>query len=72
MLTVTLQCINEVVHVVHIINFYAKVIYHKTESDVLPDVLPETRCVLAMVVHFGGIFQVVDLQGCWLGEDLMM
>jgi hypothetical protein len=37
-------------------NFDAKVIYHKAEKDVPPDVAPETRCVLALalVVPFGG------------------
>ncbi len=38
----------------HVGNFDAKVVNHKAESDVLPDVMPETRCVLTLVVPFGG------------------
>ena len=48
-----IQCVNEMVHIMHVGIFYAKVIYHQAESDVPPDVAPETRCVLALVVPFG-------------------
>ncbi len=48
------QRVDEVVHVVHVGNFDAEVIYHKAESDVPPNMALETRCVLALVVSFGG------------------
>ncbi len=38
----------------HVGDLDAKVIYHKAERDILPDVVPETRCMLALVVPFGG------------------
>jgi hypothetical protein len=66
-----LQCVSEVVHVVHVSNFYAGVIYHKAECDALPDMSLETRCVLALLVPFGqGIFQVVDCKYAGLGKPI--
>jgi hypothetical protein len=48
------QCIGEVYHVVHVSNFYAKVVNHQAESDVVPDVPPESKRVFALVELFGG------------------
>ena len=51
---VFLQYIDEVVHVMHVGDYDAKIIHHWAECDVSPDVAPETRCMLALVVPFGG------------------
>ncbi len=47
-------CIDEVVHVVHVGELDAKIIDYQAERDVLPDVAPETRSMLALVIHFDG------------------
>ncbi len=51
---VFLQCIDEVVHVVHAGDLDAKIINHQAERDVLLDVALETRCMLALVIPFDG------------------
>ncbi len=38
----------------HVGDLDAKIIDHQTECDVLPDVALETRCMLALVIPFGG------------------
>jgi hypothetical protein len=51
---VFLQCVDEVVLVVHVGDLDAKIINHQIECDVLPDMVPETRSMLALVIPFGG------------------
>jgi hypothetical protein len=51
---VILQCIDEVVHVVNVGDLDARIINHQAERDVFPDVAPETRCMLALVIPFDG------------------
>ncbi len=51
---VFLQCMDEVVHVMHVGDLDAKIISHQAECDVLPDVAPETRSMLALVIPFDG------------------
>ncbi len=51
---VFLQCVDEVIHVVHVGDLDAKIINHLVEHDVLPDVAPETRSMLALVIPFDG------------------
>ncbi len=38
----------------HVGDLDAKNINHQAERDVLPDVAPETRCMLALVIPFDG------------------
>jgi hypothetical protein len=51
---VFLQCIDKVVHVVHVGDLDAKIIDHQAERDVSPDVAPEIRSMLALVIPFDG------------------
>ena len=51
---VFLQCVDEVVHVVHVGDLDAKIINHQAERDVLPDMAPETRSMLALAMPFDG------------------
>ncbi len=51
---VFLQCIDEVVHVMLVGDLDAKIIDPQTEHDVSPDVAPETRSMLALVIPFDG------------------
>jgi hypothetical protein len=51
---VFLQCVDEVVHVVHVSDLNAKIINHQAKRDVSPDVAPETRSMLALVIPFDG------------------
>jgi hypothetical protein len=39
---------------VHVGNLDAKIINHQAEHNVLPDVVPETSCMLALVIPFDG------------------
>ncbi len=38
----------------HVGDLDAKIINHQAEHDVLPDVAPETRSMLALVIFFDG------------------
>ena len=38
----------------HVGDLDAKIIYHQAEYDVMPDAVSETKCMLALVVPFGG------------------
>jgi hypothetical protein len=47
---VLLQCVDEVILVMHVGDLDAKIIKHQAEHDVLLDVAPETRSMLALVI----------------------
>ena len=49
-----LQCVDKVIHVVHVGDLDAKIINHQAERDVLPDMAPETRSMLALAITFDG------------------
>ncbi len=51
---VFLQCIDKVIHVVHVGNIDAKIVDPQAERDVSPDVVPETRSMLELVIPFDG------------------
>jgi hypothetical protein len=51
---VFLYCVDKVVHVMHDDDLDAKIVNHQAEPDVLPDVAPETRYMLALVIPFDG------------------
>ncbi len=38
----------------HVGDLDVKIIDHQTDCDVLPDVAPETKCMLALVIPFDG------------------
>ncbi len=38
----------------HVGDLDAEIINHQAEGDVLPDLAPETRCILALVIPFDG------------------
>ncbi len=38
----------------HVGDLDARIVNHQAEGDVLPDMVPETRCMLALVVPFDG------------------
>jgi hypothetical protein len=44
----------EVVHVLHLGHLYSKIIEDEAENDAAPDVAPEARSVLALVISFFG------------------
>jgi len=44
----------QVVHVVHVGDFYPEVVNYEAEDDTAPDVTPEARSVLALVVTLCG------------------
>ncbi len=45
----------QVVHVVNVGDFYPEVVNYKAENDTAPDVTPEARSVLALVVTLFGL-----------------
>ncbi len=49
-----LQCVDKMVHVMHVGDLDAVIINHQEERDVLPDVAPETRSMLALVILYDG------------------
>ena len=53
-LVVLFQGSGQVVHVVHVGDLYPEVVNHEAEDDTAPDVTPEARCVLALVVTLCG------------------
>ncbi len=55
----------EVVHVLHLGHFYSKIIEDEAENDAAPDVTPEARSVLALVIYFFGKALLEEL----VGED---
>jgi hypothetical protein len=60
----------KVVHVIHVCYFYSKIIDDEAENDAAPDVMPEARSVLALVVTLFGKSLLEDLVGndAGLGE----
>jgi hypothetical protein len=58
-------CCFQVVHVIHVGNYYSKIIDDKAEHNATPDVVSESRSVLALVISFGGEAFFVEL----VGED---
>ncbi len=48
------QCLFQVVHVIHVGQFYSKIINGTAEHNAMPYVAPETWGVLALVIAFGG------------------
>jgi hypothetical protein len=67
---VFLQCIDEVVHVVHVGDLDAKTINHQAKCDVLSDVAPETRSMLALALPFDGkaFFELLIYDDAGLGK----
>ena len=62
----------QVVHVIHVGNFYSKIIDDEAENDAASDVTPEARSVLALVVSFFGKSLLEELVGndAGLGEAI--
>jgi hypothetical protein len=69
---VFLQCIDKAVRVIHVGDPDAKIINHQAEHDVLPDVAPETRCMLAFVIPFDGkaFFEKLICKDSGLGKTI--
>ena len=62
----------KVVHVIHVGDFYPKIVNDKAENYAAPDMTPEARSVLALVITPFGQFLFKELVGddAGLGEAL--
>ena len=60
----------QVVHVIHVGHIYSKIVDNKAEHNAMPDVAPETRSVLALVISFGreAFFEELVGKDAGLGE----
>jgi hypothetical protein len=71
-LVVFLECHLEVMKILHVHDFDAKVIDNEAKGDGPPHVAPQSGCVSALIVSLGGesLFQQIVCKNAGLGETV--